>query len=138
MRKINAIATVLAVACAVRSCVKRPEDAQKASDKIGNIDAYDIARDSRQNLHARIEATSRLTQTQKKQLQNELLKEVPGDYDVKTHDAIWLLAEVGDMAAAEKLEQFKQDRRYDIPGKINYAASAAIEEIHKRESKTNH
>src|SRR5258705_7593647 len=123
MRPLNAIALVLAAACVVTSCVKPSQNAPKHEDQLVNVDAYNIARDSKQYLNARREAASHLTQGQKKQLQTELFKEIPGDLSAKTLDAIWLLASVGDMAAAEKLEQFEKDKRYDIPGKLNYAAS---------------
>src|SRR5687767_13602451 len=104
MRTFNVIALVLAAACAASSCVKPSQDAPKDGDQMVNVDAYNIARDSKQYTNARIEAASHLTEAQKKQLQTELLKLVPG-HDVKTLDAIWLLAEVGDMAAVERLEE---------------------------------
>jgi hypothetical protein len=139
MRTFNIIAfvLVLAAAYAVSSCVKRSQDAQKDRDPVANVDAYNIARDSEHDLDARLEAASHLIQNQKKQLQTELLKEVPGELDGKTLDAIWLLAKVGDMAAVERLKQFKQHAPYDIPDKINTAIVSAITEIRKRESKTN-
>jgi hypothetical protein len=97
------------------------------------LNAYDTARDSKLNVDVRTEAALTLSSEQKKSLQQELFREIPGDLDVHTVDAVEILSRIGNSDAAKRLQDSLIDpASYEVPGQIRAAATAAVVEIRKK------
>jgi len=97
------------------------------------VDAYITARDSKLNVDTRIEAALTLSSERKKLLQQELFRQIPGDLDITTLDAVEILARIGNSDAAKGLEEFLNNPSpYEVPGQIRAAATAAVAEIRER------
>jgi hypothetical protein len=102
-----------------------PPDAARSSI------AFSIAVDPKASIHERIDAAHQVTADEQVKLRAELVKQLPDNLNLWTFNTVNLLGEVGDESTVASLESLRR-MPVEIPGKINVAIGAAIDQIRKR------
>jgi hypothetical protein len=87
-------------------------------------------------LKRRDEDALRFDPVQRKQLSDQLVAEIPGNWDIVMVDDVTLLGEIGDEATAKKLSSLLDNPDYPyVPGTIVKPIVGAIQKIEQRSSR---